>query len=133
MNSVIQNGLDFPRIGNNESFHYARRQFNLADDELLRHNVSVKHHAYKMICFEELVSECSYSTFHTTKSFTDYKVGVEMPGIYKMVLNSDEERFGGHNRLQLGSVHHTFPEGYNGRRNHLLVYAPARTCLVLRL
>ncbi|PIO61151.1 hypothetical protein TELCIR_17333 [Teladorsagia circumcincta] len=52
---------------------------------------------------------------------------------YKMVLTSDEERFGGHNRLQLGSKHHTFPEGYNGRRNHLLVYAPARTCLVLRL
>ncbi|KHJ78786.1 1,4-alpha-glucan-branching enzyme domain protein, partial [Oesophagostomum dentatum] len=29
--------LDFPRFGNNESFHYARRQFNLADDELLRY------------------------------------------------------------------------------------------------
>ncbi|RCN27981.1 isoamylase protein, partial [Ancylostoma caninum] len=27
--------LDFPRVGNNESFHYCRRQFNLADDELL--------------------------------------------------------------------------------------------------
>lgn len=29
--------LDFPRKGNNESYHYARRQFNLADDELLRY------------------------------------------------------------------------------------------------
>lgn len=28
--------LDFPRAGNNDSYHYARRQFNLADDELLR-------------------------------------------------------------------------------------------------
>ncbi|XP_074048398.1 1,4-alpha-glucan-branching enzyme isoform X3 [Macrotis lagotis] len=29
--------LDFPRKGNNESYHYARRQFHLTDDELLRY------------------------------------------------------------------------------------------------
>ena len=29
--------LDFPRIGNNESYHYARRQFNLVDDSLLKY------------------------------------------------------------------------------------------------
>ncbi|XP_035670503.1 1,4-alpha-glucan-branching enzyme-like isoform X2 [Branchiostoma floridae] len=29
--------LDFPRVGNNSSFHYARRQWNLVDDDLLRY------------------------------------------------------------------------------------------------
>lgn len=29
--------LDFPREGNNESYHYARRQFNLVDDKLLKY------------------------------------------------------------------------------------------------
>lgn len=29
--------LDFPREGNGENYHYARRQFNLADDHLLRY------------------------------------------------------------------------------------------------
>lgn len=29
--------LDFPRAGNNNSFNYARRQFNLPDDKLLRY------------------------------------------------------------------------------------------------
>ena len=29
--------LDFPRIGNNESYHYARRQWNLVDDTNLRY------------------------------------------------------------------------------------------------
>jgi 1,4-alpha-glucan branching enzyme len=29
--------LDFPRAGNNSSYHYARRQFQLADDPLLRY------------------------------------------------------------------------------------------------
>ena len=28
--------LDFPRAGNNNSYHYARRQYNLVDDSLLR-------------------------------------------------------------------------------------------------
>lgn len=28
--------LDFPREGNGNSFHHARRQFNLVDDHLLR-------------------------------------------------------------------------------------------------
>lgn len=29
--------LDFPRAGNNDSYHYARRQWPLADDNLLRY------------------------------------------------------------------------------------------------
>uniref|UniRef100_A0A2S2P9Z1 1,4-alpha-glucan-branching enzyme n=1 Tax=Schizaphis graminum TaxID=13262 RepID=A0A2S2P9Z1_SCHGA len=29
--------LDFPRDGNNSSYHYARRQWNLVDDELLKY------------------------------------------------------------------------------------------------
>uniref|UniRef100_A0A183GQ75 Alpha-amylase_C domain-containing protein n=1 Tax=Heligmosomoides polygyrus TaxID=6339 RepID=A0A183GQ75_HELPZ len=96
--------LDFPRIGNNESFHYARRQFNLADDELLRYKflnrwdaamneleqetgflhkgpayVSCKHNEDKVICFERGGAVFVFN-FHTTKSYTDYKVGVEVPG-----------------------------------------------------
>ena len=29
--------LDFPRHGNNESYHYARRQWNLVDDKALKY------------------------------------------------------------------------------------------------
>jgi len=29
--------LDFPRVGNNESYHYARRQWHLVDDPALRY------------------------------------------------------------------------------------------------
>lgn len=29
--------LDFPRQGNNDSYHYARRQWHLVDDELLKY------------------------------------------------------------------------------------------------
>lgn len=29
--------LDFPNVNNGDSYHYARRQFNLVDDHLLRY------------------------------------------------------------------------------------------------
>jgi len=29
--------LDFPRVGNNESYHYARRQWHLVDNDILRY------------------------------------------------------------------------------------------------
>lgn len=29
--------LDFPRVGNQESYHYARRQWNVVDDPLLKY------------------------------------------------------------------------------------------------
>ena len=51
--------LDFPRQGNGESYHYARRQFNLINDDLLRYkylyqfdkNVTTRNHQYWGICF----------------------------------------------------------------------------------
>jgi 1,4-alpha-glucan branching enzyme len=38
MGSVSQ---DFPREGNNESYHYARRQWNVLDDHLLKYKVRI--------------------------------------------------------------------------------------------
>jgi 1,4-alpha-glucan branching enzyme len=45
-----------------------------------------------------------------------------------MILNSDAPEFGGFNRVDATKIHHTFPEGYAGRRNHLCAYIPSRTC-----
>ena len=42
--------LDFPRVGNNESYQYARRQFNLVDDQLLRYKFLNK--------FDEAMNKC---------------------------------------------------------------------------
>uniref|UniRef100_A0A1I7YBD7 1,4-alpha-glucan branching enzyme n=1 Tax=Steinernema glaseri TaxID=37863 RepID=A0A1I7YBD7_9BILA len=147
--------LDFPRIGNNESFHYARRQFNLVDDEMLRYKflnnfdramneleakygflskgpgfVTWKHQDDKVIAFERAGLVFVFN-FHNSKSFENYKVGVEHSGIYKMVLNSDSTEFGGHNRLQSDQDHHSFPVGFASRSHHICVYVPTRTVIVL--
>lgn len=148
--------LDFPRVGNGESYHYARRQFHLADDELLRYKflnnwdrqmnrveeesgflhkgpayVSWKHQGDMVVAFERggLVFILN---FHWDKSFADYKVGVEVAGTYVIALDSDRSEFGGHSRVDPSSQYSTFPEGYAGRSNHICVYIPTRSALVLK-
>ncbi|XP_066995367.2 1,4-alpha-glucan-branching enzyme [Anabrus simplex] len=146
--------LDFPRAGNNDSYHYARRQWNLADDDLLKYKylnafdeamnkleekygwlhkdpayVSWKHEDDKVIAFERAELLFIFN-FHPTKSFTDYRIGVELPGEYKVVLNTDDEKFGGHRRVDASISHFTFPEGFAGRRHSIQAYLPCRTALV---
>lgn len=149
--------LDFPRQGNNNSYHYARRQWNLVDDDLLRYKflnnfdremnllenkhrylsshpawVSWKHEDDKLIVFER-ANLLFVFNFHPSKSFADYKIGVDTPGKYKIVLDSDGAEFGGHTRLDHSTEFHTFNEGYAGRRYSTNVYAPSRVAFVLAL
>ncbi|KII94957.1 glycoside hydrolase family 13 protein [Plicaturopsis crispa FD-325 SS-3] len=147
--------LDFPREGNNNSFHYARRQWNCVDDPLLRYRylnnfdaamnflagqygwlhsppayVSLKNEADKVIVYERAGLLFIFN-FHPSQSFTDYRVGVEEAGEYHIVLSSDEGRFGGFDNIALDSKFFTTPMEWNGRKNWLQVYIPTRTCLVL--
>ncbi|ETW84160.1 glycoside hydrolase family 13 protein [Heterobasidion irregulare TC 32-1] len=147
--------LDFPREGNGNSFHYARRQWNVVDEPLLRYRylnafdaamnhlearygwlaapqayVSLKHEGDKVIVFERAGLLFVFN-FHPTESFTDYRVGVEEPGEYSVALTSDEKKFGGFENVDLGSKYFTTPMEWNGRKNWMQVYIPSRTCLVL--
>jgi 1,4-alpha-glucan branching enzyme len=58
---------------------------------------------------------------HPTNSYTDYRVGVEEAGEYKIVLSSDEKRFGGNDNIALDSKYFTSPLEWNGRKNYLQV------------
>ena len=146
--------LDFPREGNNNSYHYARRQFNLADDELLRYKmlndfdakmqwteaqygwlhspqayVSLKNEKDKVIVFERAGLLWIFN-FHPQQSFTDYRVGVETAGTYQIVLDSDEPAFAGFGRNVKGTRFFTTPLDWNGRKNFIQVYLPTRTAIV---
>ncbi|CAN9360378.1 unnamed protein product [Alternaria alternata] len=149
--------LDFPREGNNNSFHYARRQFNLPDDELLRYRflnefdskmqwteekygwlhspqayVSLKHEGDKVIVFERAGLLWIFN-FHPQESFTDYRVGVEQEGTYRIVLSTDSKAFGGHGNVDETTRFFTTPFAWNERKNFLQVYIPSRTAIVLAL
>lgn len=155
--------LDFPRVGNGESYHYARRQFNLIHDELLRYKflfnfdaamihldtnygildspqayISLKHEIDKVLVFERNGLLFVFN-FHPNQSFPDYKVGVETPGEYVIVLNTDLEEFGGFDRVKETTedgkqiTFPTSPENWNNRSNALFLYIPCRAALVLQV
>lgn len=147
--------LDFPREGNDQSYHYARRQFNLLDMGNLRYHqlfvfdrdmnltedkygwlaappafVSAKHEEDKVIVFERGRVLFIFN-FNPSKSFQDYRVAVETPGTYKIKLDSDDHLYGGHGRLDHNTEFFTEAHGFNGRQNSIKVYIPCRTAIVL--
>ena len=150
--------LDFPREGNNWSYWYARRQYNLIEDDLLRYKylyrfdkymqlidemfgvlsaepayVSLKHEDDKLIAFERSGLLWIFN-LHPQNSFVNYRIGVEVPGKYRVILNSDSYHFGGHGRvIETTSQYFTQNEPWNGRSNCLHVYIPSRSALVLSL
>lgn len=149
--------LDFPNKNNGESFHYARRQFNLIDDDLLRYKhlyefdaamqncerehqwlntpqayVSLKHEVDKVIAFERNGLLFIFN-FHPTQSFTDYRIGVEAAGSYRIVLNTDRKEYGGFDRVDENSRFFTTDMAWNNRKNFIQVYIPSRVALVCAL
>jgi 1,4-alpha-glucan branching enzyme len=69
--------------------------------------------------------------FHPTKSYADYGFQVP-PGAYRMILDSDAPRFGGHGRLTPHQVHHSQQDiAGEGNVHRLHLYLPTRTGLVL--
>uniref|UniRef100_A0A7N5JDZ9 1,4-alpha-glucan-branching enzyme n=1 Tax=Ailuropoda melanoleuca TaxID=9646 RepID=A0A7N5JDZ9_AILME len=135
--------LDFPRKGNNESYHYARRQFHLTDDDLLRYkflnnfdrdmnkleercgwlsapqaHVSEKHEANKIIAFERAGLLFIFN-FHPSKSYTDYRVGTTCT--FKIVLDTDAAEYGGHQRLDHNTDFFSEDFKHNERPYSLLV------------
>ncbi|RFU33406.1 hypothetical protein B7463_g2915, partial [Scytalidium lignicola] len=149
--------LDFPRAGNNNSFWYARRQFNLTEDSLLRYQflnefdakmndteqkygwlhssqayISLKNEVDKVVVFERAGLVWVFN-FHPTKSFADYRIGIEVPGTYRIVLNTDSKEFGGFERVDNATRFFTTPMEWNGRKNFTHVYVPNRTAIILAM
>ena len=138
--------IDFPREGNQWSFHYARRQWSLEDNDSLRYgqlrnfDEDMVHLFKKQALLDDAPQlikadegdhvlifqrkNCIFAfNFHPVESYTGY--GVAVPdGLYISVLDSDDSRYGGFGRLQRGEIHWT-------QDGQLKVYLPARTALVL--
>lgn len=148
--------LDFPRAGNQNSYWYARRQFNLPDDPLLRYKflnefdrkmqwteekygwlhsaqayISLKNENDKVLVFERGGLLWIFN-FHPTQSYSDYRIGVEEAGVYRIVIDTDAQDFGGFGRIAHDTRFFTTDFSWNGRKNFTQVYVPTRTALVSR-
>jgi 1,4-alpha-glucan branching enzyme len=94
-------------------------------------NLIYEHDDNKIIIFERAGLLLAFN-FHPNQSYSDYRFEAS-PGRYKMILNSDAARYGGHRRLQPDQEHLTgFEVVANHKRHFLSLYLPARTALVLQ-
>ena len=149
--------IDFPREGNGWSHKYARRQWNLVDNEDLDYHFlsdfdramikvvkSEKH--FNLTPVEEVWHNDGDQVlafkrgkllfvfnFSPTKSFADYGFLVEA-GEYEVVLNTDAKDFGGNGLADDNVKHFTNYDPLYEKvgKGWLKLYIPARSAIVLR-
>jgi 1,4-alpha-glucan branching enzyme len=148
--------VDFPREGNGWSYHYARRQWSLRDAPDLKYRFLGDFDRAMIRLFSSVPDRLGGSAprrlalrpgdqvlvfergglfllvnFHPDRSFVDYPL--EMPvGGYRLVLDTDEPRFGGQGRLAPGQRYETDALLEGDTRKHTAhFYLPSRTALIL--
>jgi 1,4-alpha-glucan branching enzyme len=148
--------IDFPREGNDWSHKYARRQWELVDNEQTLYNALGN---FDQAMIELINSVPEFNTtfiqqlwakdddqvlafergnlifvfnFNGTKSFADYGI-LANKGNYKIVLNTDAPEYAGFNLIDQSLVYETSttPKGLLGKE-WLKLYIPARTAFVLK-
>ena len=149
--------IDFPRDGNGWSHKYARRQWNLVDDPILKYQYLGKFDQamLQLICGVKDFTSSSIQkiwdndsdqilaymrkdlvfvfNFNPVKSFTGFGL-LTPPGKYKIVLNTDAKQYGG-NGLNDDSIEHFThddPLYRSANKGWLKLYIPARSALVLK-
>jgi 1,4-alpha-glucan branching enzyme len=147
--------IDFPREGNAWSYRYARRQWSIGDDEGLKYHFLKRFdrdmiamaQGYRIIGSSEprLLHERSDNkviaferadllfifNFHHNRSYSDYHIEAP-PGKYRMILDSDDPKYGGHGRLKSNQYHFTIPDtSHSENRHSISLYIPTRTALIL--
>ena len=146
--------IDFPRVGNNWSYKYARRQWSLVDNMDLRyhfladfdramiHLISENKILDQPYCYlildnqgdQVLVFERNHFVFvfnfNPTQSFTDYGIGTG-PGKFETVLNTDAPEYGGFGRIDESITHYAMKSGKLSSPHYLKLYLPSRTAIVL--
>jgi 1,4-alpha-glucan branching enzyme len=142
--------IDFPREGNNWSYKYARRQWKLADNPKLKyHWLGDFDRAFITLLKknpEALQQPVAWTTvnegdqvlafmrgdllfvFNLNPEASFEHFGVYAPkGTYKVVLNSDDKKYGGFARIDTSLQYTT-----DNTERALKLYVPARSCFVLK-
>ena len=145
--------IDFPREGNGWSYHYCRRQWSLADNDLLKYEY-LQNFDIAMLAFlkrERVLSKEAKNqwidqadkviiytkkslafafNFHPEKSFTNYFVPVEEEGFYSIAFSSDDASFGGFERLNKQYKYKA--ERTLDNRLGFFCYLPSRCAIVFK-
>jgi 1,4-alpha-glucan branching enzyme len=147
--------IDFPREGNNWSYHYARRMWSLVENKNLKYHflgafdkTMLKLVSENNLLFSDWAKQLNMDdanktivfernglififNFHISHSIPDYQFVVPEPGDYKIILNSDNPAFGGHGRIDESTVFIT-RLSKEDQLHRLKIYSTNRTAVVLR-
>lgn len=147
--------IDFPRVGNDFSYHYARRQWSLVDrEDLLYHllndfNRAVNrldidygvlsdpfieqlalHENTKQLVFRRGQLVFAFN-FHPQASYSELRIPIPDASDYRLVVNTDAVEFGGHGLVAPGMVYPKQDVPMYGRSQSIQVYLPARSAQAL--
>lgn len=148
--------IDFPREGNNWSFKHSRRQWSLLENRELRYEY-LNQFDNEMLAFvkdynlmgsndlqnlwiDETNKLLAYRknkliflfNFNSSKSFPEFNLPTNESGSYKVIFNSDEERFGGQARIPMDYIYETKTLTTHENRTGISIYSPSRTVVVLQ-
>lgn len=147
--------IDFPRPGNNYSYHYARRQWSLSNREDLRYKglndfdrammqldeqhgllkdpfielLDVRPHR-KLLVYRRGPLVFAFN-FHPVQSYPTRRIPVPDPLDYQVILNTDSHGFGGHGHVEERMLYPVQSVPSGEREQSLEVYLPTRTAQVL--
>ena len=145
--------IDFPREGNNWSYHYARRQWSLAERNDLKYKYlnDFDREMIKLVDENRILSAKKTEkynedevnnvlvfqkgnllfvfNFHPVNSIEDYKFFVPKAGKYQVIFSSDDEEFGGFQRVDKEYIYKT--QKLDGV-NKLRIFIPNRTAFVMK-
>jgi 1,4-alpha-glucan branching enzyme len=147
--------IDFPREGNGFSYQYARRQWSLVDNPDLRYRdlnafdaamlaldiefgtltdpfveqLAVDE-ARKLLVYRRGPLVFAFN-FHPTDSYTELRIPVPDPEDYRIVLDTDQERFGGFGRVDAAVVYPLQRVPMHGRAQSVQLYLPNRSAQAL--
>ncbi|HOI50608.1 MAG TPA: alpha amylase C-terminal domain-containing protein, partial [Prolixibacteraceae bacterium] len=147
--------IDFPRQGNNWSYRHARRLWSIADNQELRFHwlldfdcemvklaresrlleipavdLVAENNSDKVLAFHRGAFLFVFN-FNPERSFADYGIPLGA-GKYRMLLSTDNGRFGGQDRIDEELTYYTLPVGNIASQHYLKLYLPARTAVVLK-
>ena len=144
--------IDFPREGNGWSHYYCRRQWHLADDKLLKYEW-LQEFDRAMIAFakdKKILSKdakCLYIdeqkqvlvyerggvvfafNFSPNNSYDGYFVTVPSSGEYEPILSTDDDKFGGFDRIATDIAYKA--EKTENKTYGFKMYLPSRTAVCL--
>jgi 1,4-alpha-glucan branching enzyme len=145
--------IDFPREGNGFSHYYCRRQWSLVDNPELQYEYMnefdkamvgiikegrlfekkekyVLHDNERQVLVYRRGDYVFAFNFSPNNSYPDYTVEGLPRGSYRVVLSTDDYRFGGHGRI----AHEEYKaKKTEGGKIGFNIYLPARSAVVMKV